>query len=242
MPRVEKRPQPTRASSGRARQALLAALRRSYRPLDATEAGLIVGLHRNTVRAHLEVLVSVDLARRTIEQRTARGRPRVLYESTTDFGDVRGEPPGTADVGYLGLAQSLAGQLSEMEDAASEAVRAGRRWAAAVDSSQLSPAELTPLEAIGAVTSLFERLGFEPEAALDEGQIRLHQCPFLEVAKGARPVVCGMHLGMLKATLERLNAPLVVTGFHPFVKQHPLLCVVNLAEDKSGSTTRSAKK
>ena len=83
---------------------------------------------------------------------------------------------------------------------------------------------------MSSIATLFEELGFDPELDADEGRILLHHCPFLEVAKEARPVVCGMHLGMLKATLERLDAPLEVTGFHPFVQHDPLLCVVTVAE------------
>lgn len=241
MPGVEKGPEPIRAGRGHARQELLGVLRRSYRPLDADEVGRIVGLHRNTVRAHLEALVSVGLARRTIEQRTTRGRPRVLYENATDARPRPRESFDLEDVGYLGLAKSLAGQLSEMEDAATEAVRAGRRWAAAVDSSPLSPSPLSAAETIAAVTDLFERLGFDPETAFDEGRVSLHNCPFLEVAKQARPVICGMHLGMLKATLERLNASVVVTGFHPLSQETPLLCVVDLAQETSDETARRTR-
>jgi predicted ArsR family transcriptional regulator len=190
----------------------------------------MVGLHRNSARTHLDALVSVGLARRRIEQRTTRGRPRVLYENAAAPRDTRDAVRAEADLGYLDLSQLLAGQLTEIEDAASEAVRAGRRWAAVVDSSPLPIGCLTPVEAMGAVAGLFERLGFDPELALDEGRILLHRCPFVEVARQARPVICGMHLGMLKATLERLDAPLEVTGFHPFVEDDPLLCVVSVAE------------
>ncbi|HLN04697.1 MAG TPA: hypothetical protein VK217_00355 [Acidimicrobiales bacterium] len=193
----------------------------------------MVGLHRNSARAHLDALVSVGLARRRIEQRTTRGRPRVLFENAAAPRERRGDSRAEADLGYRDLALLLAGQLTEMEDAASEAVRAGRRWAAALDSPQLPPGPLTAAEAMGAVTGLLERLGFHPEAMPDEGRILLHRCPFADVAKGARPVVCGVHLGMLKATLERFDTPLEVTGLHPFVEEDPLLCVVSMAERPS---------
>jgi len=69
-----------RALAGQSRRALLAVLQRSGRPLDAGEAALAVGLHRNTARVHLDVLCAVGLLRRRVEDRSARGRPRVLYE------------------------------------------------------------------------------------------------------------------------------------------------------------------
>ena len=84
-----------------------------------------------------------------------------------------------------------------------------------------------------AVADLFDRLGFGPEVVSGEGRILLHNCPFAQVAKEARPVVCGMHYGMLQATLERLDAPLQVTEFRPLVQDDPLLCVVKLGEKAS---------
>jgi len=223
-------PGANRARSGERRQALLEVLSRSDRPLDATEVGELVGLHRNSARAHLDALVSIGLARRVIEQRTTRGRPRVLFARATPLRSSPGASSSQSDLSYLDLAQLLAGQLSEMEDAAATAVRAGRRWAAAVDSSPLNSSQLTTSQAMQTITGLFQKLGFDPELVANEGRILLHHCPFLEVAKEARPVVCGMHLGMLKATLERLDAPLEVSGFHPFVQQDPLLCVVTMVE------------
>lgn len=235
MPAVAKKSLAGHRDTGDSRQALLGALRRSSHPLDATEAGRIVGLRRNSARAHLEVLVSIGLARRLVETRSTRGRPRVLYERATSLPETREGSRAEGDLayldlGYLELAQLLAGQLTEMEGASSEAVRAGRRWAAAVDSSPLVLGNGTPLEAMDAVVNLFTRLGFEPELLADEGKILLHHCPFVEVAKQARPIVCGMHLGMLQATLERHDAAIEVTGFLPFVEDDPILCVVKVAE------------
>jgi predicted ArsR family transcriptional regulator len=98
-----------------------------------------------------------------------------------------------------------------------------------------------PIEAMRTVAGLFDKLGFGSELVLDEKRILLHSCPFLEVAKQARPVVCGVHLGMLKATLERLEAPLEVTGFHPLVEDDPPLCVVSFAATVTRARTRSTE-
>ena len=66
-----------RALASESRQALLAALRRVDKPLDADEAGAAVGLHPNTARVHLELLCSAGVLERRTEDRTKRGRPRV---------------------------------------------------------------------------------------------------------------------------------------------------------------------
>ena len=73
---------------------------------------------------------------------------------------------------------------------------------------------------------------------LSEGRILLRRCAFGDVAKGARTVVCGIHLGLLKATLERLNGPIEVTGLHPFVEDDALLCIVRMTDRQSSPNGR----
>jgi molybdopterin molybdotransferase len=68
-----------RALAGRSRQALLNALITAGRPMDAGEAARAVGLHRNTARAQLDILVSAGLLSRSARKDGQRGRPRVLY-------------------------------------------------------------------------------------------------------------------------------------------------------------------
>ncbi len=219
-----------RALAGQSRQALLAALRQSGRPLDASEAAAAVGLHRNTARVHLDVLCSVGLLRRRVENRSVRGRPRVLYEPAAAVpATPDGAGAGMGQAGYRDLAWLLARQLAEMADVPDEAIRAGRRWAAALDERPLPGHPLSVGEGTAAVTSLLDRLGFYPEPDPDTNRILLHRCPFAEVARENRAVICGIHLGMLTATVERLNSPLDVEGLDPFVTDEPSLCVVRLA-------------
>ena len=63
---------------------------------------------------------------------------------------------------------------------------------------------------------------------LPHGLIRLHRCPFAEVAKSNRTVVCGVHLGMLRASLRRLGAASEHVELESFVTEEPLLCLVHL--------------
>lgn len=221
------------ALAGQSRQALLAALRQSGRPLDAGEAAAAVGLHRNTARVHLNVLCSAGLLRRQVEDRSIRGRPRVLYElAAAAVSRAPGETcTGAANgqASYRELAGLLARQLAEMAGVPDEAMRAGRRWAAALDEHPLPAQRLSAGRATAAVTDLLGRLGFVPEPDPDASRILLHRCPFAEVARENRAVICGIHLGMLTATVERLNAPLGVDGLDPFVTDEPSMCIVRLA-------------
>lgn len=218
-----------RALAGESRQALLAALQRVGGPLDAGEAGAAVGLHPNTARVHLELLCSVGLVARRTEDRSRRGRPRVLYEvaeATRALLDHR--RAREADVGYRELARLLAQQLAELPDVPSEALRAGRRWAAVLSNVALPTGRLSRGDTLGVAVDLLRRLGFDPAPGPDADRILLHHCPFEEVARESRSVVCGIHLGMLKATVERLDSPLDVVGLEPFVTDEPTVCIVHL--------------
>jgi predicted ArsR family transcriptional regulator len=216
------------ALSGESRQALLGVLRRHGRPIDAAAAAEAVGLHRNTARVHLDVLVSVGLVTRSFEDRTTRGRPRVLYAAARPGAEGAGHL--IDDAGYRVLARLLADQLAEVAYTSNEAMRAGRRWAAGLDGSSTAEAA-TPAEAVAVAVQILDGLGFDPEPDPEDDPVRilLHRCPFSEVARENRSVICGIHLGMLKATFERLNTSLEVAGLDSFVRDDPLLCVVRLA-------------
>lgn len=229
------------ALSGESRRALLGVLRRHRGPIDAAGAAKAVGLSRNTARVHLDVLASVGLVTRSFEERTARGRPRVLYAAARL--DAEGTDRLIEDTGYRELARVLADQLTEVAHTSNEAMRAGRRWAAGLDESSTSEA-VTPTEAVEAAVQILEGLGFDPEPdpANDPVRILLHRCPFSEVARQNRAVICGVHLGMLKATFERLDTSLEVAGLDSFVTDDPLLCIVRLAAKRTSSATPRAAR
>ncbi len=217
-----------RALAGESRQALLLALQQMGGPLDAAEAGASVGLHPNTARAHLEVLCSVGLVERRTEDRSRRGRPRVLYDMAPLSANLLGGRPTEPEISYRELARLLARQLSELPDVPTEAVRAGRSWASVLSDVALPTERLSLDETMDVAVDLLRRLGFEPEVGLGADRIVLHQCPFEEVARESCAVVCGIHLGMLKATVERLDSPVDVVGLEPFVTYDPCTCIVHL--------------
>ena len=153
----------------------------------------------------------------------------MLYEVASAVQGLLGNEAERAEAGYRELARVLAQQLSRLPDVPQEAVRAGRRWAAVLDKVQLRGETLSAEEALEAVTVLLERLGFRPEADLAGRELRLHRCPYMDVARDNRVVVCGAHLGMLKATLERMVSPLEAVGLEPLLVDGPSLCTVRLA-------------
>jgi predicted ArsR family transcriptional regulator len=190
-----------------------------------------LGLHVNTVRAHLAVLEEAGLVRSEPEARDRPGRPRLVYRPTGSARDLV-EPAGagvSAERGYRFLAQVLAGQLAATaEDPAREASEAGSAWGHYLVER---PAPFEQLDAVGAidrVLHLLQGFGFEPELTEgDDGpQVLLHRCPFHQVAKQQAEVVCSIHLGLMRGALEELGADVGVRDLRPFVRRD--LCVTEL--------------
>jgi predicted ArsR family transcriptional regulator len=127
---------------------------------------------------------------------------------------------------YAQLAAVLADQLGATDRAADAATEAGTRWGRAI-AAGTEPAE-TPAEAMARLVRLLDEAGFEPEPPEDaDGPIRLRRCPFGRLAVEREPVVCGVHLGLMRGALESMRAPLEATSLEPFVR--PDLCLAHLA-------------
>lgn len=218
-------PRPVSASAGvhaalasPTRRQLLELLRAADGARDVHDLGQAVGLHPSTVRFHLETLRHAGLVTRQGHPHSGMGRPRTAYAAAA------GAPAGG---GYEGLARLLAANLSETsKDRATHAESIGGQWA-----EQLIPtragAGATMDEAAKQVSGLLGQLGFEPEMRT-VGQIRriaLHACPFRAVAREHPEVVCAVHLGLLRGSLERLGAS-ATTRLLPFVE--PELCMVEV--------------
>ncbi len=216
------------------RAELLALLRASAEPLTVVEAADAVDLHTNTTRLHLDLLVQVGLAERVTEQRTSPGRPRTLYRATA-------QPAEADDDSYRALAGVLADGLAATKDPGRAAIEAGERWARALDERAGLTGATQSVSVAVELEQLLDELGFEPEMDLPHGLIRLHRCPFAEVAKSNRTVVCGVHLGMLRASLHRLGAASERVELESFVTEEPLLCLVHL-DPETGAAPKPRPK
>jgi predicted ArsR family transcriptional regulator len=217
-----------KALAAESRLALLEALGKESKPLDAERAARLVGLHRNTARVHLEQLADVGLVDRQFEDRSGPGRPRVLYSAARDaatLADPVRAVSGSSE--YRQLASVLAAQLAGSSDAGEQAEQAGRRWASAFQPANPTNSPITEQAATAVLTTAMEQMGFSPVA--DERRIILRSCPFAELATTERVVICGVHLGMIKQMLEALDAPLAVDRLDALVQDDPLLCVVHLS-------------
>ncbi|ODU01429.1 MAG: hypothetical protein ABS81_20690 [Pseudonocardia sp. SCN 72-86] len=200
------------------RVLLLDLLRVATGPLDVRELAVASGLHVTTVRFHLGVLCDAGFARKDFTPAAGRGRPRAVYSAMH----------AAADAGpYAALAAALAGNLAPTPgERRARAERAGREMAAAHAPAPGTPPASGP-EALDRVVALFTELGFEPD--VDGRRIRLHACPYREVAVDHPDVVCGLHLGLLRGLLDDCGAPVQAADLHPFVE--PGLCIA-LLEDR----------
>ena len=104
-----------------------------------------------------------------------------------------------------------------------EAVAAGERFGAELVESWRAGETAATLER---VVRMLDDIGFQPELTADRTAIRLHHCPFHELARDQPDIVCGIHLGLIRGALLQLGAPPEATRLVPFVT--PRLCVVEL--------------
>lgn len=210
-----------RALSNPTRVRLLEVVRQGGHGIDATSVAQQVGLHANTVRAHLEMLEKVGLVTSDFEERHRQGRPRRLYRSAPSS-----QPEQPAESAYIALALALAASMDDADvDAAQIVADAGARWGREL--MHASPTHAVGMRTIRTeLVALLDRLGFA--AAPDpSGRIDLHRCPFADVAREHPDVVCGLHQGILTGALEVLDFDGAVR-LEPFVT--PTTCAVWLEQ------------
>lgn len=218
-----------RALADPSRARVLDAVRGSAEALDAAQLADRVGLHVNTVRSHLRVLVDARLVEASREERHRRGRPRVVYTAT----DAPAPEPAA---GYRLLAEILASELAKSgQDSAERAEEAGRAWGRFMVTRPADNAPATDEGDIEAVVRLLDEFGFDPapERAGDGHMVILQHCPFGEVADHYQRIVCSVHLGLMQGALAARGAHVEAEHLEPFVR--PGVCAAHLERVPSGT-------
>ena len=233
MPRADSVNQETarhRALGDTTRLALLGVLEGSAAPLDAHVLAGRVGLHVNTVRWHLGILVEAGLVIEETAGSGARGRPRHGFRLA---GDALAHELG----GYRLLAEVLVEALSRRGPALTAALEeAGRvRGRTLVRPRFGDDPRVSAVEALEWVVRLLERFGFHPrlEHTKEGKQIAMRPCPFGEMATRNASIICPVHLGLMRGSLEALRAPLEATLLEPFAK--PDRCIAHFRVKTDGS-------
>lgn len=164
------------------------------------------GLHANTVREHLQRLIEGGYVIPTIEHRTIRGRPRVLYRAAT------GAPGASSPVA---------------RDKAKAAARRGdlmRRMLPAA----ASDLGLDATYQLDALVEHLEESGFEP--VVDDLRLTIDLSPCRHAAGRIedRPMLCQVHLGLMRGVLNEAGGPLEAACVR--ASDEPTDCTVQLTD------------
>ena len=209
-----------RALADRRRARIVEELQASPGGLDAQELGRRLGLHPNTIRWHLAVLIEAGLVDSHPGERATPGRPRIVFTTAHDRGE--GE-------NYRLLATILTAGFAELPDAGARAEEAGRAWGGYLVDRPPPHVQTDDEKAIEQIVHLLDEHGFRPER--EGSEIRMRRCPFHEMAETAPGVVCSVHAGLIAGALTELRSSLEVEELDSFVRSD--LCIARLRTRQS---------
>ena len=216
------------------RRRLYEVVTRQPAPVSRDEAASAAGIGRALAVYHLDKLVESGLLTASYSRPPGRsgpgaGRPAKLYaRSDREFAVT--VPPREYELAARVLVQAVEADPSDRSRSA--LAEAARRLGTELGSSfrpaatDLAPGRRDASERD--VTGVLTQQGYEPCRGGD-GFIRLHNCPFHQLAEQHRDVVCGMNL----ALVEGLVAGLGAGGWHPALDPRPGHCCVAIGGDRS---------
>ncbi len=202
---------------GPTRRRVLAHLQELPDPASTEVLAENLALHPNTVRFHLDALLSVGLVRRVVEHRGVQGRPRVLFTAAPTAPPVTDHP-------YRSLVQAILGYLRDNDSPDNPvAERIGESWGRSLADAE---AELSDTAALVAAVN---SLGLSSRVAEVDGErsLEIVRCPFRDLTLGGDTTVCRIHLGMMRGYLAAGGASETVAELRPWVE--PELCLARLA-------------
>ncbi|WP_297082878.1 metalloregulator ArsR/SmtB family transcription factor [uncultured Demequina sp.] len=176
------------------RRRILDQLARSPGGVPISEVSARLGLHQNTVRAHLEILEDAELAAAEIDRTGRPGRPRQVYralqESPQPVSHVRSVHGDFAKALLAGFGRA-GGDAAVRAQVAAE--RLGGHHGAEVAEDSGSAAD--------AVTAAFDVAGVEVDWRAD-GAALIRACPVPDLARLRPDVVCPIHATLIQAALD----------------------------------------
>lgn len=185
------------------RRKLYAHVRTSARPVSRDQAARAVGVSRSLAAFHLDRLAEAGLLEveyRRLSGRTGRGagRPAKLYGRTETRVAAAVPPTAYALAGDL-LIEAL--RTRRADEGPEDAIRRASRDLGVRLAEDLRP-ELGRGAGWSRVRRAMELLGFEPERGTE--WVRLRNCPFHELARRHRSLVCSMNRELVGTIVERL--------------------------------------
>lgn len=210
----------TRASS---RRRVLELVTDAHRPVAVAELAEWTGLHPNTLRGHLQLLVDLGQLERIVAEPTSRGRPHLLYRAT-----------GSVDDPYRLLAEELASGIASDDDHGPAYV-AGRNWARRLrEATGDEPSTPSDENVVEFVAQALNQLGFRTETEPLGDRLYLRACPFASLAKQNRSV-CEVHAGLLRGLFAELGGDLELDRLDVHVR--PDLCIAHIRPQQPDTDT-----
>jgi predicted ArsR family transcriptional regulator len=183
-------------------------------PATRDEAAAGTGLSRSVAAYHLDKLAAAGLLDVLFERRTGRqgpgaGRPAKLYRRPTDAVEV-----SLPRRDYVLMAGLLAQAVdADQSGVANAALQVGARTVGA----ELGGADAA---ARPSVLDVLARIGYEPVS--DGDAVRSRNCPFGELARRHRDLICGANLALIEGIVDAVGSE----GEHAVLDPGPDRCCV----------------
>lgn len=185
----------------------------------AAELAEVTGLHVTTIRFHLEQLINTGFIEARFEHSPGAGRPRKVYSAGQTH-----LPEPTPGPHQHALAQ-LHAEVVSSNGGPAEAEEAGIAWArehiGATDADPPGPARSagTWLAQVGRIVDVLREWGYGPHLRTTGASVELtlHHCPLMSLATDQAQVVCAIHRGLMRGTLEAIGEDQVEIAVHPKV-------------------------
>ncbi len=207
------------------RHDVLGVLKAAPAPMSIVAIADELGVHPNTVRFHLDTLVSDGQVKHVEPDRRRPGRPPLMFAAVRQMD--RGGPRRYRLLAEI-LTNGFAADRDPDRDSSAKALAAGRVWGQRLESPTRRAKGVGAEESIDHLVDMLDELGFAPERRESDGkqEVGLRHCPFLELAETRASVVCPIHLGLMQGALETWEAPVAVDRLDAFVE--PDLCLTHL--------------
>ncbi|MDP4015488.1 MAG: hypothetical protein U0990_10285 [Candidatus Nanopelagicales bacterium] len=191
------------------RERVLSLVRSSPGPVSVSDLRTATGLHANTIREHLDVLLEDDAIRRELGPTAGRGRPPWLYSA------------GATETRLEALADALTRRLAAT-DGQRVADKAAEHWA---DVVRPATAASDPDAAVAAAADVLNRLGFRASANAVGDRIYITRCPHAHLV-ARQPAICDIHASLVRDLLASSGQPVGVKRLDVWARHS--VCLIHL--------------
>ena len=211
------------------RRRLYALVAARAEPVGRDEAAGAAKIGRALAAYHLDKLVEPGLLTATYQRPEGRagpgaGRPAKLY-SRSDREFAVTVPPREYELAAQMLVRAVESDMSGRSRAAlhAAAFQHGQQLGSHVVSGRASRSNAAA-SALRDLGTVLEAHGYEPERG-DDDVTRLRNCPFHQLARQHKDIVCAMNLALIDGVTTGLKA----SALRPALDPHPGYCCVTIS-------------